>query len=192
MFFKNGGIVWNPERSPRNLSIRDLFCSEEANPNSPRILYGERSENLSLGRFLWRKPEKKNQYASIQLRLTIHPTYPRVKGISVENRTNLDQDFRATKRSALLHTGIGEKWGLSGVFGAVCPGCPSRSAEGFNGACTKGLGTVPGPGSERCNPVAASNGRAATRMQRDCYAVATARKCCNRVADGGGRRDANV
>jgi hypothetical protein len=59
MFFKNGGIVWNPERSPRNLSIRDLFCSEEANPNSPRILYGERSENLSLGRFLWRKPEKK-------------------------------------------------------------------------------------------------------------------------------------
>ena len=32
-------------------------------------------------RFLWRKPEKKNQYASIQLRLTIHPKHPRVKGV---------------------------------------------------------------------------------------------------------------
>ncbi len=69
--------------------------------------------------FYGENPRRKTS-TSIQLRRSIHPTYPWVKGISSENRTNLDPDFRATKRSALLHTGIGEKWGLSGVFRAVC------------------------------------------------------------------------
>jgi len=93
MFFKNGGIVWNPERSPRNLSIRDLFCSEEANPNSPRIFCGERSENLSLGRFLWRKPEKKTS-TSIQLRRSIHPSQGRVKGNRAKTRRNLNPGLK--------------------------------------------------------------------------------------------------
>jgi len=131
-------------------------------------------------RFLWRKPEKKNQYASIQLRLTIHPTYPRVKGISVENRTNLDQDFRATKRSALLHTGIGEKWGLSAVSEAVCPGWQARYGQGLNTAPTEGFGATLVPDLS----VASRWRPAAGGVRPECNAVATRLQRPESVATG--------
>ncbi len=131
-------------------------------------------------RFLWRKPEKKNQYASIQLRLTIHPTYPWVKRISSENRTNLDQDFRATKRSALLHTGIGEKWGLSAVSEAVCPGWQARYGQGLNTAPTEGFGATLVPDLS----VASRWRPAAGGVRPECNAVATRLQRPESVATG--------
>jgi len=131
-------------------------------------------------RFLWRKPEKKNQYASIQLRLTIHPTYPWVKRISSENRTNLDQDFRATKRSALLHTGIGEKWGLSGVLRTTCPLRLPRAGAGRNAAHAKGSRPEPSPGQS----VATRWRPAAGWVRPDCHAVATRLQRPESVATG--------
>lgn len=44
----------------------------------------------------------------------------------------------------------------------------------------------------RGSRVAAGRRRGATRLPRDCHAIATARKCCNRVATGEAQREARV
>jgi len=80
--------------------------------------------------------------------------------------------------------------GFVGSFESYLSLAPSVRPLRSHSRAYKGIRSQNRTGPERGSRVAAGLRRGATRVQRGCYAVATARKCRNRVAvgKGGGTR----
>ena len=92
----------------------DLLYRESVSPCLKRILCGERSENQKPRRFLWRKPEKKNQHL-YPIEVDHTPLPHRSKGRSDRKPGRLNPDFREARNFTLLRAVRVGKWGLSGL-----------------------------------------------------------------------------
>ena len=82
--------------------------------------------------------------------------------------------------------------GFVGGFGGRLPRMAGAVRSGAQYRSYRRIRGDTGTGLKRGIQVAAGGRRGATRVQRGCYAVATARKCCNRVAADGAWRGAKV
>lgn len=172
-------------------SLAGISSTLRAYPLVRWILCGERSENLCLGRFLWRKPEKKNQH--------LHPIEADHTPLSYGSKGDREGDplllEPGLQGSEEFRTFVWRKVGEMGFVGRFRACLPLPALQ--QGWCARirppsGETGLLEAASECCDRVAAGRRWGATRMQPGCNPDATVLKCCNRVTAGRRGRRARV
>ena len=170
-------------------SLSESLLLEEADPYSPRTLYGEESEKpVSRRSFCGENLEEKTRYY-IQLRPSLHPNLPHVKRKSRESSTPLNRNFRGGTIWGFWGREEEEKGCLSGFLRVVSPyDSLPRYRRGllYNARYIKGSVLQYARVSRCGSRITAGSRRGATGMQPGCPRVARPQKCGNRVTGRAG------